>query len=521
MKLKGPFLYLLICICLVAFPLPPAHAASSTNYELEAGGFNEGGDDRSSASYNMDVDAIGQNVIGHTSSSNYALDGGIVAVSAKGPAPTGTITIDSGATFTNTIAATLALTCSDPSGCAEMQFSNDDISYSTPEAYSATKDWTLDAGDGTKTVYAKFKNGEGTWSSAYSDTIVLDTAAPATTASPVGGTYAAPQSVTLTCDDGTGSGCDTTYYCTGVGCSPVTLYSGAINIAASTDLRFYSTDLATNSEVVKTESYTITAAAPDPPTGVSISGMMHNGPLISWNTVSDATKYNIYRSPDNSAWSFIGTVSHPTSSYRDSTAPDVNTKYWWTVTAENGSGESPKPAGVAGRTALRKGWNIVSAPKATSGATATQVFGSWASWSWYWNSTSNVDPDNSGTWTQSFTVEPGYSLFVWAWNDSTVLSASGGANPASVTITLVPGWNLVSNQTEMNMTDIKTNWLVDGGPTTLEDAISGGTIENSLYWWNGSTWDTSNIVSENPTVEPWKGYWILSKDSVNHTLTIQ
>jgi hypothetical protein len=135
--------------------------------------------------------------------------------------------------------------------------------------------------------------------------------------------------------------------------------------------------------------------APDPPTGVSLSGMNNLGPLVSWNTVSGATKYNIYNSPDGSSWTYLGTVDHPTSSYRVTTAEYPNTKYWWTVTAENGSGESTKPAGVAGRTALRKGWNIVSAPKATSGS-ATQVFGSWAHWSWYWNSTSNVDPDNSG-----------------------------------------------------------------------------------------------------------------------------
>jgi hypothetical protein len=90
-----------------------------------------------------------------------------------------------------------------------------------------------------------------------------------------------------------------------------------------------------------------------------------------------------------------------------------------------------------------------------------------------------------------------------------------------VVITLVPGWNLVSNHTATNMTGIKTNWLVDGGPATLEDAIGGGTIENSLYEWNGSTWDTTNIVSENPTVEPWKGYYMLNLDSGNHTLTIQ
>jgi hypothetical protein len=56
-----------------------------------------------------------------------------------------------------------------------MQFSNDDITYSTPEAYGTTKSWTLSPGDGTKTVYAKFKDVPGNWSTTYSDTIELRT----------------------------------------------------------------------------------------------------------------------------------------------------------------------------------------------------------------------------------------------------------------------------------------------------------------------------------------------------------
>jgi len=84
-----------------------------------------------------------------------------------------------------------------------------------------------------------------------------DTTPPTTTASPSGGTYSSTQNVTLTCNDGGGSGCQTTYYCLGTDCTPTTVYSGAINIASSTILRFYSTDNANNSESTKTETYTI------------------------------------------------------------------------------------------------------------------------------------------------------------------------------------------------------------------------------------------------------------------------
>lgn len=90
--------------------------------------------------------------------------------------PTGTITINSGAVITDNPAVTLTLSCSDNVVCSQMQSSNDNITYSTPEPYGTTKSWTLSAGEGTKTVYAKFKDEAGNWSIAYSDNIDLCTA---------------------------------------------------------------------------------------------------------------------------------------------------------------------------------------------------------------------------------------------------------------------------------------------------------------------------------------------------------
>jgi len=84
-----------------------------------------------------------------------------------------------------------------------------------------------------------------------------DTIAPVTTTSLVGGTYSSTQIITLSCNDGAGSGCAATYYCLGTGCTPTTPYSGAIPINNSTDLRFYSTDVAGNSEAVKTATYNV------------------------------------------------------------------------------------------------------------------------------------------------------------------------------------------------------------------------------------------------------------------------
>ncbi len=173
--------------------------------------------------------------------------------------PTGTISINSGAPATNSRNVTLTLDCTDPSGCSQMRFSNNGSTYSTAEAYATTKDWTLSLYAGNKTVYVKFKDTPGNWSSAFSDTILYEVTDPTTTASPPGGTYSSPQSVTLTCNDGTGSGCDKIYYTTN-GTDPTTsspVYSSPINISVTTTLKFFATDLARNNESVKTQVYTI------------------------------------------------------------------------------------------------------------------------------------------------------------------------------------------------------------------------------------------------------------------------
>lgn len=101
-----------------------------------------------------------------------------------------------------------------------------------------------------------------TFQSCDVDACPADTTAPVTTASPVEGTYATAQSVTLSCSD-SDSGCGNTYYTTN-GSDPTTastVYSGAISISSTTTLKYFSVDNATpaNNEAVKTATYTIDA----------------------------------------------------------------------------------------------------------------------------------------------------------------------------------------------------------------------------------------------------------------------
>jgi len=92
--------------------------------------------------------------------------------------PTGTITISNGAASTRSIFVTLNLTCSDTgSGCDKMQFSNDNQNWSPAESFAATKQWELSVANGIKTVWAKFQDKGGAWSTVeIKDTIVLSAA---------------------------------------------------------------------------------------------------------------------------------------------------------------------------------------------------------------------------------------------------------------------------------------------------------------------------------------------------------
>lgn len=103
-------------------------------------------------------------------------------------APTGgSISINAAATYatSTTLALTLAATDATTS-VAQMQFSCDSSTWTTAEAYVTSKSLNLaTAGasctttDGVKTIYARFIDAAGNTSGNVSDTITLDTAAPA------------------------------------------------------------------------------------------------------------------------------------------------------------------------------------------------------------------------------------------------------------------------------------------------------------------------------------------------------
>jgi hypothetical protein len=113
-------------------------------------------------------------------------------------APTGSISIAGGAAYTTNSATTLSVPATDlESGISQVALSNDGATWTT-RAYATTQSWTLPTGDGTKTVYAKWRDGAGNWSAPKTDTIVLDTTPPSGSVSiNAGAAYATSTAVTV------------------------------------------------------------------------------------------------------------------------------------------------------------------------------------------------------------------------------------------------------------------------------------------------------------------------------------
>ncbi len=92
-------------------------------------------------------------------------------------APTGTITLAGGATWTNTRAISATLSATDDTAVSTMCLSTS-TTCSTFIAYNTTGSVTLGTTAGSQTVYATFKDSYGNTSSAVTDTISYDATAP-------------------------------------------------------------------------------------------------------------------------------------------------------------------------------------------------------------------------------------------------------------------------------------------------------------------------------------------------------
>jgi hypothetical protein len=93
--------------------------------------------------------------------------------------PTGSLVINSGATYATSASVNLTLSASDSgSGVADMHIGNSGGSWDPWETYTTSKAWNLIAGDVSKSVWVQYRDNAGNISNQYGDEIILDTTAP-------------------------------------------------------------------------------------------------------------------------------------------------------------------------------------------------------------------------------------------------------------------------------------------------------------------------------------------------------
>ena len=118
------------------------------------------------------------------------VESSVYTVKIDATPPSASISINDGATYTNSTSVTLSLSYSDVlSGVKDCRYRNESCSWTGWESCVSTKSWELTSGDGEKTVYYQVRDYADNVKEV-SDSIILDTTPPAITIhSPLNQTY--------------------------------------------------------------------------------------------------------------------------------------------------------------------------------------------------------------------------------------------------------------------------------------------------------------------------------------------
>jgi chitodextrinase len=279
-------------------------------------------------------------------------------------------------------------------------------------------------------------------------------------------------------------------------------------------------------------------------TGASTSSSL----LLNWTasgddgTVGTAAAYEVrYSTVPPTAGNFaqgtlVGSVAPgPSGAAQELVVSGLasNTTYYLALLVSDDSGNvSPLSNVVVARTALRRGYSIVSVPLLlTSPAnTPDAVFGDdvgLPAYAYRWNSTGPTVLDGCyvGTVSQPAfptcgalsSVETGLSYFLYSAGSLAVLDASGTAvTGPTLDVRLALGFNMVGNPYGEEIPLSAVQVMRTSPPLTVlsyADAVLQGWVAAAMYLYDGAVNQPVTPTDPEAVFKPWNGAWIQSRVS--------
>ena len=352
--------------------------------------------------YWLNVTTKGSSTLGNVTFAVHDVNAWITWPTLDGTAPTtGATAYDNQSqaytfnTWTDSTYVDVLLTCDDGlgSGCDKITYCNDTINNCTPTTVVSSSIRLSTAG----TSYIRYRSNDtaGNLEAVKNQTIKIDTTAPTTTATAVKNNSASYTfntwtnstyvNVTLTCNDGSGSGCLLyLHYCndTTNTCTPNTVYSLMIDppppVQISTQgtsyIRYNSTDSAGNTETTKSSTIEIDTTAPT----TTATAVKNNSASYTFDTWTNSTYVNVTLTCNDSSGIGCGTTKYcndtfdlcnPTTTYSSpvqiSTAGTSYIRYKSNDTA--GNNETTKSSTI----------KIDTTAPTTTASAGSYTFGTW------------------------------------------------------------------------------------------------------------------------------------------------
>ncbi|BDA77550.1 hypothetical protein LPTSP3_g04800 [Leptospira kobayashii] len=230
-----------------------------------------------------------------------------------------------------------------------VELSNGSATATTPN--TATNFAASSLSIGNTTIRVCVTNPNNGFTGSYALTITRDDTPPTVSASPTSGSYITLISVSLTCNDTGGAGCDKIAYSTQTGSAPTdpaitgttgtitsgVLYSSAIAQAdlATTYINFIARDQAGNTSSVSSENYMIdtTIVTPSQVSAIGTGTEIY----VQWAPVLNATEYRVYYSTSSPVTTSSASITGISGLYHTITGLASNTTYYVRVDARNGA----------------------------------------------------------------------------------------------------------------------------------------------------------------------------------------